>query len=160
MYKRHKAFIIVLLVATSIVSFLLELDYSSMAEASITIISIAVAVYIAATSIILGSPYAERLKSQTDFELREKTRLGVLASYLRTAGKFGIATIIVSTAYILEVDREVQSIFPKDNPMWLYLENLIFRIIGSFFCGLFFVNIVFMYLVLIFLINSMTKSVQ
>ena len=62
-----------------------------------TVMAIAIAVYIGATSVILGSAYAEKMKSQVDPEIRTSSSLGVLASYLRTAGTFGIGTIVIST---------------------------------------------------------------
>ena len=90
MYKRHKWLIAVIFVTVFIVAAFLKADYSEIAESSISVMAIAIAVYIGATSVILGSAYAEKMKSQVDPEIRTSSSLGVLASYLRTAGAFGI----------------------------------------------------------------------
>ena len=106
MYKRHKWLIAAIFVAVFIVAAFLKADYSEIAESSISVMAIAIAVYIGATSVILGSAYAEKMKSQVDPEIRTSSSLGVLASYLRTAGAFGIGTIVISTMYSLGIDNQ------------------------------------------------------
>lgn len=157
MYKKHKRLITVLFVLIFILSLWLKADYSKIAEANISIMAIAIAVYTGATSVILGSPYATQMKAQPDKEIKTKTSLGVLASYLRTAGAFAIATIVVSTIYALNVGSKIIGLIPSGAMYWDILRTSIPQMASSFACGLFAINIVFMYLILIFLINSMTK---
>ena len=159
MYKRHKWLIAVIFVTVFIVAAFLEADYSEIAESSISVMAIAIAVYIGATSVILGSAYAEKMKSQVDPEIRTSSSLGVLASYLRTAGTFGIGTIVISTMYSLGIgNQQLMALFSGNHHLEWIVES-IHNVISSLACGLFAVNIVFMYLILVFLINSMTKSV-
>lgn len=160
MYKRHKVLIVLLFIMVFCLSAIMKADYDLIAEQSISIMAIAIAVYIGATSVILGSPYATQMKAQPDKEIKTMTSLGVLASYLRTAGAFGIATIVVSTIYVLNVGSTIMGIIPSGTKYWDFLRTSIPQMASSFSCGLFAVNIVFMYLILIFLINSMTKSVK
>ena len=48
MYKRHKLLLFAVFVGSFFITFLLGLDFSPMAEAAITVASIAMGVYIAA----------------------------------------------------------------------------------------------------------------
>ena len=50
MYKRHKWLIAVIFVTAFIVAAFLKADYSEIAESSISVMAIAIAVYIGATS--------------------------------------------------------------------------------------------------------------
>lgn len=59
MYKRHKLLLFAVFVGSFFITFLLGLDFSPMAEAAITVASIAMGVYIAAVSALLGSDYAK-----------------------------------------------------------------------------------------------------
>ncbi len=160
MYKRHKILIIVLSIIVFFAASMLNADYSGIAEASISVMSIAIAVYIGAASVILGSSYAEKMKGQVDPEIKTKTSLGVLSSYLRIAGSFNVSTIVISTIYVLNLDNHFMNLFPERNSLCVYFRGVISQMISSFACCLFAVNIVFMYLILEFLINSMTKSVS
>ena len=79
MYKRHKLLLLAVFVGSFFITFLLNLEFSPIAEAAITVASIAMGAYIAAVSALLGSNYAKNLKTTTDPEYPTKTLLGVLA---------------------------------------------------------------------------------
>lgn len=160
MYKRHKRLIVVIFIAIFIAAITLSADYSEIAETSISIMSIAVAVYISATSVILGSTYAEKLEGHVDSEITTSSSLGVLATYLRNAGTFAVIMIVISTIYVLKIDTPKPIAILLANNGWYTIGTLILRVFSSISCGLFAVNIVFMYLILRFLINSMSKSVK
>ena len=160
MYKRHTWLIVAIFTAIFIATIILSADYSEIAETSISIMSIAVAVYISATSVILGSTYAEKLEGQVDPEITTSTSLGVLATYLRSAGTFAVVMIVISTIYVLKIDTPKPIAILLTNNGWHTIGTLILRVVSAISCGLFAVNIVFMYLILLFLINSMSKSVK
>lgn len=160
MYKRHKRLIVVIFIAVLIAAIILNADYSKIAEASISVMSIAVAVYISATSVILGSTYAEKLKGQVDSKIKTSTSLGVLAAYLRNAGALAVIMIMISTLYVLKIGTPKPIAILLTNNGWHTIGTLILRVVSAISCGLFAVNIVFMYLILLFLINSMSKSVK
>ena len=63
MYKRHKLLLLAIFVGSFFITFLLGLDFSPIAEAAITVASIAMGVYIAAVSALLGSDYAKKTKN-------------------------------------------------------------------------------------------------
>ena len=160
MYKSHRRLIVIIFIAVFIATMILSADYSKIAEASISVMSIAVAVYIGATSVILGSTYAEKLKGQVDSKITTSTSLGVLATYLRNAGAFAVVMIVISTIYVLKIDTPRPIPILLTNNGWHTIGTLILRVVSAISCGLFAVNIVFMYLILLFLINSMSKSVK
>lgn len=160
MYERHKRLIVIIFIAVLIAAIILNADYSKIAEASISVMSIAVAVYISATSVILGSTYAEKLKGQVDSKITTSTSLGVLAAYLRNAGALAVIIIMISTLYVLKIGTPKPIAILLTNNGWHTIGTLIIRVVSAISCGLFAVNIVFMYLILLFLINSMSKSVK
>lgn len=144
MYKRHKKSTTLCFLLISIIAFVFEWEYSAVAEMAVTIASIAMGVYIAAVSSLLGSQYAKDLKSKTDPEYSNKTLLGVLADYFRYAGISCILLIIVSCLFLIPSNIH----FP---PIFLSLG-------GSISYGLFVVNIILTWYILIFLINSLGKA--
>lgn len=160
MYERHKRLIVIIFIAVLIAAIILNADYSKIAEASISVMSIAVAVYISATSVILGSTYAEKLEGQVDSKITTSTSLGVLAAYLRNAGALAVIMIMISTLYVLKIGTPKSIAILLTNNGWHTIGTLILRVVSAISCGLFAVNIVFMYLILLFLINSMSKSVK
>ena len=160
MYERHKRLIVIIFIAVLIAAIILNADYSKISEASISVMSIAVAVYISATSVILGSTYAEKLKGQVDSKITTSTSLGVLAAYLRNAGALAVIMIMISTLYVLKIGTPKPIAILLTNNGWHTIGTLILRVVSAISCGLFAVNIVFMYLILLFLINSMSKSVK
>lgn len=158
MYRRHKIACAVLFVLTFLAAFILKADYSKMADSAISVVSIALAVYIGAASVILGSDFAGKLKKQQDSQLTTKSSLGVLASYLRIAGICSLLTVIISAIYILDLDI---SFFDNVLIKYTQVENAqIFQhLFSALSSSLFVINVFFIWLILIFLINSMTKSV-
>lgn len=124
---------------------ILNWNFEKMADTAITLVSIAVGVYIAAVSALLGSPYAKELKQETDKKKTGNTLLGTLQDYFRCAGKFGVVTIIVSCLYCI--------------PSTYIIPARIMRIGSAIAYGVFSCNILFLWLVFIFLVNSLEKSV-
>lgn len=145
MYRRHKIQLTLCWIVVSIVAFIYNWDFSDMADTAITIASIAIGVYIAAVSALLGSKYTEKLSKHTDPEIKSKTFLGVLAHYFRYAGTSCMALIIFSCIYCLPTEK---------------IAPLPYRFVSSLTYGLFAINLLFMWLILIFLVNSLGKSIQ
>ena len=150
MYKRHKLFLLAAFVGSFFVAFFLDLDFSPIAEAAITVASIAMGVYIAAVSALLGSDYAKSLKTTTDKEYPTKTLLGVLADYFRIAGLFCVVLIVDGCLYLIPTVWDTTGYFAAN----------IFRCGSAFSYAVFSANILFLWLILIFLVNSLSKSVK
>lgn len=150
MYKRHKLFLLAVFVGSFFVAFFLDLDFSPIAEAAITVASIAMGVYIAAASALLGSDYAKSLKTTTDKEYPTKTLLGVLADYFRIAGLFCVVLIVVGCLYLIPTVWDATGYFVAN----------IFRCGSAFSYAVFSANILSLWLILIFLVNSLSKAVK
>lgn len=101
MYKRHKRQLSICVMATTAMAFMFDWDFTPIAEIAVTVASIAMGVYIAAVSALLGSQYAKDLKGTTDSELPSKTLLGVLADYFRCAGFSCILLILTSCLFLI-----------------------------------------------------------
>ncbi len=144
MYKRHRIELVVCWSVVTIIAFIYNWDFFEMASTAITIASIAIGVYIAAVSALLGSKYAEKLQQIADPEIKTKTFLGVLAHYFRYAGTGCMALIIISSIYCIPTEP----IMP-----------LAYRFVSAITYGLFAINLLFMWLILIFLVNSLGKSI-
>lgn len=71
MYFRHKIVIIITYALTSLISFLIKINYLEIAEIAVTVVSIALAVYISAATALLGSNYAKRMRKQQDKKIRK-----------------------------------------------------------------------------------------
>lgn len=130
----------------SVISWFENVDFKNFAEAALTIVSVAMAVYIATTSAILGSKYSQELALKTDCEMKNKTLLGVLSSYLKNAGNSSMLTIIMSS-FILLFPKEVYGEYD-----WWY------RLFSALSCGAFSLNIVMLFCVFEFLVNSLNKA--
>lgn len=71
MYFRHKIVIIITFALTSLISFLIKINYLEIAEIAVTVVSIALAVYISAATALLGSNYVKRMRKQQDKKIRK-----------------------------------------------------------------------------------------
>lgn len=148
MYKRHKIVLLAVFVGTFIITYLYGLDFAPIAETAITVASIAMGVYIAAVSALLGSNYAKSLRQITDKEYPNKTLLGVLADYFRIAGAFCIFLIVIGYIYTLPAKVDISST----------TISYILRSGAAISYSVFSVNILFLWLILQFLINSLGKA--
>lgn len=146
MYTHHKVEAVILFIAVAILSFLSAVTYKNLAITAITVVSISLGVYIAAMSALLGSPYADQLKAVADEKVKTKSQLGVLATYLRVAGRFSVFTIIISSLY--------QFTSLKINNAFLS------QIVSSISCGIFALNILFLWLIFSFLSTALINSAQ
>ena len=70
MYRRHKIACAILFALSFLATFILKADYSKIADSAIAVVSIALAVYIGAASVILGSDFAGKLKNNKIVNLR------------------------------------------------------------------------------------------
>ena len=153
MYKRHRWFAWILIITVFCLSMLFQLHYSSIAEISITVMSIALAVYISVSTSLLGSPYSRTLKKLPDKENHDKSMLGALAEYLKTAEICSILTITLSTLYILKPDT-----LPFGTIMDVRVFYLFTKILSALACAIFALNVFLMSLIMNFLISALQNA--
>lgn len=147
MYMRHKTALILCVLICFTIAFAIDLNFSEIAEASITVASIAMGVYIATASALLGSPFARKLKSLQDKKIPTKSSLGVLSTYFRTAGLFCVLLIVISCVYLISSRTHFA------NCAISFLK----RFASATAFSVFSVNILFLWLILLFLVNSLGK---
>ena len=146
MYVRHRVSIFTAFLLSVVIAGILNVGYENLASTAITIVSISVAVYIAAMSSMLGSAYADKLKAVPEPKIYGKSKLGVMTTYFRMAGRFGILTICISVLYQI--------------PSPIEFLPIVKRILSAISCGIFVVNILFVYLIFQFLATSLINSTQ
>lgn len=152
MYYRHKVQSVLLICLMFIICLIFNLKYSYIANLSITVVSIALAVYISISSSLLGSPFSRLLKRTPDKENPSRSMLGTLADYLKTARLCSIATITASSLYLLKPDFAFLKTILKTN--YYALSN----IISSLFCSLFAYNVFLMSLIMNFMIVALMNA--
>lgn len=145
MYNRHKIQIGGCFIGVTVIAFVLNLDFCEISETALTVVSIAMGMYIATVSVLLGSQYAKDLKQKNDPKIKSKTLLGVLAEYFRWAGKLGILIILMSCIYQI--------------PSRIGFPTIVLKLSSAISYGIFAVNILFFWIILMFLVNSLGKSV-
>lgn len=152
MYKRHRILSYILIFTAFASGIIFNLQYSKIAEVAVPVIAIALAMYIAVATALLGSPFSKSLKKVPDKENPQKSMLGRLASYLRIAGISSIITIAISTIYILEPQIVmIQTAFGKN-----YSGLLCFLSAASF--ALYVFDLYLMILILLLLIVALINA--
>lgn len=144
MYSNHKRIAIVLFSLVSLVSYCLDLDFKNIVGESISIVSIALAVYAIAISSLVGSPLSQKLQFTPDVKLKGKTQLGVIKSYIKTAMAISILTLIISC---------IIKLLPNPSESIIKLLSELIRIIYSISFGLFALDFLFIWIVFVFVIN-------
>lgn len=143
MYKEHKALMLVVLTTVFIASYVLKINYNLIATETITIISIALAVYMASFSQLAASKLAEEMKKTPDKKIFGKSELGVLESYLKKAIIFGLISIVISCMYLLDINVDVSK-----------YEN----IFSSIALSILSVNFIFIWLLFNFMVNRQLRE--
>lgn len=97
LYKRHRILLVMLLLLSYITAWIYNIPFKLIASDTITLNSIAIAVYMTAITLMIGSKTADAMK-KTDYEIKTKTQMGVLLAYLKRAMLVGIFSILNSFA--------------------------------------------------------------
>lgn len=147
MYKRHKWLAFFIFLSTVLLSIFLDLGLSKdLVAGLITFFSVVFGFYMTAVSIVFGSNYAKRLRSEEDPIIRTKTKLHTLVYYFKFSSSLSIISII---SLLL---CSVSYVDIKSTPLGLYMIGLLgdydfFSIVTASVFGLVAVNILFLYLV-------------
>lgn len=145
MYKRHKWLIRSIFFISLVLSYWFNADYNKIAEPAINVTAIAIGIYTAAVSSILGSDYSRRLASITSREFKCKTLLGVLYEYLYWAGMLSLSSIILSVLFLSDM---------------IPIEGTLRKLLSAVSYGIFLVNLILFGLIFMFLIRSLNKAMR
>ena len=147
MYKEHKVIVIIFSVIVIALELILKLDYYEIADHSISVMSIALGIYIAALTGLLGSKSMSALKNTPDLRVPGKDKLGVLLSYFKQAMFCGLMTIILSYVSIFANSEKWFEAYPD--------VILLISIAGFILLAL---NFLYMWLLFSFVINSIVHE--
>lgn len=143
MYKKHRRLIVVIFIVVSMIGYLCEINYDLIASEVITIVSIALAVYIASFSQLASSQLANQMKNTSDKKIPGKSQLGVIAQYLKAALVFGLSSIVISCVCLVDI---------------IPTALIIADVISSIALGVLSVNFVFIWLLFEFMINRQLRE--
>lgn len=145
MYKRHKWLIRSIFFISLVLSYWFNADYNKIAEPVINVTAIAIGIYTAAVSSILGSDYSRKLASITSREFNYKTLLGVLSEYLCWAGILSLSSIILSVLFLANL---------------IPIKTTLGKLLSAVSYGIFLVNLILFGLIFMFLIRSLNKAIR
>ena len=160
MYRRHIALTVLIAIITFFCSYALCLDYSTIADVAMTAASIALAVYIAVPSTILGSPYACTLKRERSSEDRTRSLLGVLASYLKFASICAIFSVMLSCVCVLLLNKEKLAIDVFGRMVEVHFSTVAAQAISSLSFASFALTLFYTWLIMKFLAIALVSSAQ
>lgn len=154
MYPVHKRILACCFIATGLISFWLNIPFEKIASDSITIVSIAIAIYMTAITLLIGSKIVESMGKADDI-IKTKTKLGVLTVYLKSAVWTGIISIIDCCFLKMYADEYYHGI---DDVTQVF--QIVYRIAASFGMALFVITLIFMILILYFISASILKQIR
>lgn len=139
MYFKDKIILFIVSCISLVSSWLWKFDYADIASDSMTIISIALAVYMTIFSSLMSSELADKMKKTKDNYFKEKTEMGVLQTYLKNAIYVGCINILLSCGVLIIESKKINQY------IYLFISSIG---ITTLVC-----NIYFMYLMYKFMIN-------
>ncbi len=149
MYKKHLLLAAFIFGVVFAFSFKFHVDYEKISEDAMTLVSIAIAVYITVPSFMVGSPYADKLKRTVDPKRVGMSQLGTLRDYLRDSMFFSISTIVLRALYKLELVSLGKYCNDKID---------VDLLISSFSCAVFALNILFLWLIFKLILVTMMNA--
>ena len=140
MEKMHKLLLGFTAVAVASCSYLLQLDYRSLASEGISLSSIVLAVYVAAMMGLIGAKLGQKLATSPS-KNPEYTQLWVLRGYFRDATILAMLTIVASSVILLLPD-----VCPEKR-------SCAYWIFSSVSLAIYAVNLIFMGIIMKFMLN-------
>ena len=153
MYKRHSFIIILSGIIVFLGAWQLKLSYKVIASDSMTFVSIAIAVYMAAIALPLGDRVSDYMKNQ-DKHIPTKTHMGVLCAYLKCAVFTGFISIIISCSVLVVSNITIE----EDNKIEVEKYPLLCDILCAIGFSLFVVNMIFAAIIFKYMFVSMINN--
>ena len=143
MRKVDKVWCVLLTVLVSIVGYFLKIDYSKIASEGLTLASIVLAVYVSAMIGLINTDLAKKMANTLSAPKSEYTQLGQLTVYFKHASAYAVATIVISSIFLLVPELEVGSA----------VFDVCLRVLSVFGLVVYALNLMFMGLILRFMLN-------
>lgn len=136
MRKIDRLWCTLLAVILGVLGYSLEIDYSKIASEGLTLSSIVLAVYVAAIIGLINTDLAKKMAKTLSAPKSEFTQLGQLTVYFRQASAYAIATIVISSIFLLIPELEVRNIVFDTCMRVLSILGLIVYALNLLFLGL------------------------
>lgn len=152
MYTYHKRILFLSFFTVGFLSYFLNIPFEKIASDSITVVSIAIAVYMTAITLLIGNKIVESM-GKTDSFIKTKTKLGVLVTYLKSAVLVGVLSILdccFLKIYTVEDPNQLEGCFKN-----LYE---IYKIVSAIGLALFITTLLFMLLIFKFIATTILNQ--
>lgn len=147
MYKKHKIISIIIFLGTGLISFLINVEFNSITNDILTVMSIILGFYIAALSSLFGNLTLKEMSKKIDKKITNKTELGVLLSYYKTSIIVSFIVILLSLCLMML------------NGNWEKTKiKEIINCLGATTIGFTFVSLFLMFILLMLFINILLKT--
>ena len=143
MRKIDKVWCVLLTVVVSIVGYFLEIDYSKIASEGLTLSSIVLAVYVSAMIGLINTDLAKKMANTLAAPKSEFTQLGQLTIYFKRASGYAVATIVISSIFLLIPKMEAS----------IAVFDVCLRVLSVLGLVVYALNLMFMGLILRFMLN-------
>ena len=143
MRKIDKVWCVLLIVVVSVVGYFMDIDYSKIASEGLTLSSIVLAVYVSAMIGLINTDLAKKMAKTLSAPKSEFTQLGQLTVYFKRASAYAVATIVISSIFLLIPEMEESSA----------VLDACLRLISVLGLVVYALNLMFMGLILRFMLN-------
>ena len=154
MEQNHKRMAVWISILVFGVSFFYRWDFSVIASDSISIVSIALAIYTISISALIGSNFAKLLKDTPHPVLKDSTQLDVIIHYFKQATKTAILTLLLS----LFIQLDHTFIMQRLNELKLLRTIDFGRIYSSLCFSCLVLNFIFIWIIFQFIINRQMEN--
>ena len=111
LYKNHRTILIMVTLLAGCIAWIFDIPYYKIASDAITLVTIAIAIYFAAVTLLIGSKTAG-IMNQPDYIIKTKTQMGVFMQYLKWAILVGLLSIVDSYITKIYCDEKLHLIMP------------------------------------------------
>ncbi len=150
MEKKHSLQVIVISVLVLIVSCILKLEYSLIADSCIDIIAISLAIYTISISALIGSDFAKKLQTDPHPTIPGSSQLDVIVGYIKRGVIIAITTIVVSLLSGLVSQAYIAQLDGLKLKIWVILNGVSFAVLS--------LNFLFIWFIFTFIINRQLEG--
>lgn len=160
MEKKHKKSAQILFWGIFLSSFILKWNFKYIASDSISFISIALAIYTVSIGALIGSNFAEKLRSVVHKERKDLTQLDMISNYMKYGIIIAMITIVLSLfvqlnhSYLFGLIRQIF----KSDLLWQVLYGLGKQSLMSVCFSFLSLNFLFVWYVFMFIINRQVDN--
>lgn len=158
MEKNHKYICCFGFVFAFIITYILKLDFSVIASESISVVSIALAIYTISISALIGSEFSKKLQEKTHFEKKDFTQLDIIINYLKNAAFVSILTIVFSMIKMLDFSILIQKIDSIPNISSIISVIDLSQTFSSICFAFLALNFIFTWLIIEFILNRQLRN--